>query len=105
MRELGPNEGMNALRHPDCRFCDEYERLIRGVKVERDQLKERQALLQRERDEIKAERDSHWDKLGQAHAGLEDMAESVYPPAAQDARDLLAALDADAPTEPQQGME
>lgn len=40
MKELGPNEGMNALRHADCRFCDEYERLIRGVAAERDQLKE-----------------------------------------------------------------
>lgn len=30
MKSLGPNEGMNALRHPDCRFCDEYQRLLQG---------------------------------------------------------------------------
>ena len=41
MKELGPNEGMNALRHEDCRFCDEYERLIRGRAEENRQLKER----------------------------------------------------------------
>lgn len=43
MKELGPNEGMNALRHPECRFCDEYEQLIRGVAAERDQLKKQVA--------------------------------------------------------------
>lgn len=41
MKELGPNEGMNALRHPDCRWCDEYQQLLRGVMAERDQWKER----------------------------------------------------------------
>lgn len=35
MKSLGPDEGMNALRHPDCRFCTEYERLLKG---ERSQL-------------------------------------------------------------------
>lgn len=39
MKELGPNEGMNALRHPDCRFCDEYQRLIRGRDAEIKALK------------------------------------------------------------------
>lgn len=26
--------GMDALRHPDCRYCDEYERVIRGKMIE-----------------------------------------------------------------------
>ena len=43
MSPLGPDEGINALRHPDCRFCDEYQRLLRGVAEENRQLKARLA--------------------------------------------------------------
>lgn len=39
MKELGPNEGMNKLRHPDCRWCDEYLLILRGVTAENRQLK------------------------------------------------------------------
>lgn len=55
MKELGPNEGMNALRHPDCRYCDEYERLLRGPTEEVRQLKaklEAAAAGLRARDEL-----------------------------------------------------
>lgn len=48
MKDLGPNEGINALRHPDCRFCNEYQRLIRGVKAENDQLKAKVKALEAE---------------------------------------------------------
>ena len=40
MKELGPDEGMNALRHPDCRACDERERLSLGQLAQIRQLKE-----------------------------------------------------------------
>lgn len=63
-------------------------------------------LREKERNDLKAERDSHWRKLEQVHVALEDMAQSVYPPAAQDARDLLAALDDEpAPSDSQGGQE
>jgi hypothetical protein len=31
MRELGPDEGINRLQHPDCRACDERERVNVGI--------------------------------------------------------------------------
>jgi len=61
MKELGPDEGMNALRHPDCRFCAEYERLLRGVKEEARQAKARVAELDQM---LKAseEHTRHWEQ-------------------------------------------
>jgi hypothetical protein len=32
---------MDDLRHPDCRYCDEYERVIRGKAAEIADLKRR----------------------------------------------------------------
>lgn len=52
MEQLGPNEGMNALRHPDCRFCDEYQRLLRGPEEEARQLKKQLAEFEVLRESI-----------------------------------------------------
>lgn len=46
MRELGPDEGMNRLRHPDCRACAEEERLNAGIMAENRALKERVECLE-----------------------------------------------------------
>jgi hypothetical protein len=46
MKPLGPDEGINALRHPDCRFCDEHQRLMRGPTEEVRQLKNKVAELE-----------------------------------------------------------
>jgi hypothetical protein len=39
MNELGPDEGINRLQHPDCRACRERERLNLGIMEENRQLK------------------------------------------------------------------
>ena len=46
MKELGPNEGLNTLQHPDCRACKERERLSLGQLEEIRQLKQRVAELE-----------------------------------------------------------
>jgi hypothetical protein len=69
MKPLGPNEGINVLRHPDCRFCDEYQRLMRGEAEKNRQL--RQKLAKKVRAELYVEQDDGWGlagSLGQAIA-------------------------------------
>lgn len=39
MKELGPDEGLNALQHPDCRACEERKRLSLGQLAEIKTLK------------------------------------------------------------------
>ncbi len=39
MKDLGPDEGMNALQHPDCRACEERKKLSLGQIEEIRQLK------------------------------------------------------------------
>lgn len=43
MKELGPDEGGNRLRHPDCRACKESERVNVGLLAENTQLKKKLA--------------------------------------------------------------
>lgn len=53
MKELGPDEGINRLKHPDCRACAEYERLLRGVAEENRQLKAKLELQGGDADVVK----------------------------------------------------
>lgn len=41
MKELGPDEGINRLQHPDCRACKERDRLNLGIMAENRALKGR----------------------------------------------------------------
>jgi hypothetical protein len=54
VKPLGPDEGINALRHPDCRACDEWERINLGLITENRQLKEKLAQASGPRDERSA---------------------------------------------------
>lgn len=49
MSELGPDEGINALQHPDCRACAERERLSLGQIAENRALKSKVDPLQADR--------------------------------------------------------
>jgi hypothetical protein len=40
VKELGPDEGINRLQHPDCRACQERERVNVGLLAENRHLKE-----------------------------------------------------------------
>lgn len=75
MKALGPDEGMNALRHPDCRFCAEYERLLRGVTAENRQLKDENAERRKEGTLLKVERARLRSRLAEFSASSEQQGE------------------------------
>jgi type II secretory ATPase GspE/PulE/Tfp pilus assembly ATPase PilB-like protein len=53
MKPLGPNEGINRLRHLDCKFCDEYQRLMQGEAEKNRQLRQKLAKLMTMSSEIR----------------------------------------------------
>lgn len=82
MKPLGPDEGLNALRHPDCRTCAERERLGLGQLAEIKALKEKLApveaktrLYKQQRDELLAAIEAHRTQGNLAPRGNETAAD------------------------------
>lgn len=62
MKPLGPNEGIYRLQHPDCRACEERERLNLGIMEENRQL--RQKLAKEVRAELRLDEEDGWGFAG-----------------------------------------
>ncbi len=100
MRGLGPDEGLNALRHPDCRACDEREiGQLAQIRRLREALAEDRCKW--DFDVLLAVGDALLEEVYPAGVPLISEGDDPGPRLVAALRDCRAAMSA--PTEPQEG--